>query len=136
MAGACADVTDGADVLVPMPLHYRRLVTRRFNQAVLLADALSHLVGVPVNRFAVRRVRSTRQQVGLSREARAENLERAFRVADRTAIEGRTVVIVDDVLTTGASADALTLALSAAGARAVRLAVFAKVIRPASREPA
>lgn len=135
MAPAVGDVTRDADVLVPMPLHRRRLLSRRFNQAALIADALAPLVGVPVARYAVRRVRNTRHQVGLSREERADNLDRAFAVVDRAAIDGRTVVVVDDVLTSGATSDAIALALQAAGARSVRMAVFARVVGPGSREP-
>ena len=128
MAPRVTDVTEGADVLVPMPLHRIRLATRRFNQAVLIADALGPLVGVPVARHAVARVRHTPHQVGLTREARANNLNGAFRVTDRAAISGRTVTIVDDVLTSGASADALALTLTAAGATHVRVATFARVV--------
>lgn len=135
MAPAVRDVTDGADMLVPMPLHPRRLAARRFNQAALVADRLSPLVGVPVARGAVRRVRHTRQQVGLSRDERANNLHRAFAVPRRESVDGKVVLLVDDVLTTGASADAVALALKDAGARAVRVAVFARVV-PADREPA
>lgn len=134
MAPRVRDALDGADVLIPVPLHRRRLASRRFNQAVLLADKLSALTGVPVDRFAVRRVRATRHQVGLGRAERSDNLHKAFLVADRAAVAGRTVVMVDDVLTTGATADALALTLAAAGARTVRMAAFARVVGP-DREP-
>lgn len=128
------DVVSDADILIPVPLHRRRLAARRFNQAVLLADALSRELGVPVARDAVRRVVSTVQQVGLTREKRASNLNNAFKVMDRDAVDGRVVVMVDDVLTTGATADALALALSAAGASSVRIVTFARVVG-ADREP-
>jgi len=128
MAPVVRDVTDGADVLIPMPLHRRRLATRRFNQAALIADNLAPHVGVPVAMDAVRRVRHTARQVGLTRDARANNLHRAFAVADPSRIDGRAVVIVDDVVTTGASADAMALTLKAAGARFVGVAVFARVV--------
>ena len=135
MAPAVRDVTDGADILVPMPLHPRRLAARRFNQAVMIADRLSPLVGVPVARDVVRRVRHTRTQVGLSRDERSDNLHRAFAVPDPARIAGKVVVLVDDVLTTGASADAVALTLKDAGAAAVRVAVFARLV-PGDREPA
>lgn len=128
LAPAARDICEGADALIPVPLHRLRLAHRRFNQAVALADALSPLVGVPVARHAVARVRRTRAQAGLSREARADNLGNAFKVRDRAAVEGKTLVIVDDVLTTGASADAIAVALKASGARTVNVAVFARVV--------
>jgi ComF family protein len=134
MAPAVRDVTDGADVIVPMPLSRRRLAARRFNQAVLIADALAPMVSLPVARDVVSRVRHTRAQVGLSRDERASNLHRAFRVNDPGRIEDQTVVVVDDVLTTGASADVLATTLQAAGARSVRVAVFTRVVGN-DREP-
>ncbi|WP_108659767.1 ComF family protein [Acuticoccus kandeliae] len=135
MLPAIRDITTGADVLIPMPLHRRRLAARRFNQAVLLADAISGESGVPVDRFAVRRVRNTPRQVGLNRQDRANNLHKAFRVFTREAVAGKAVVVVDDVLTTGASADAIALTLQAAGARTVSIAVFSRVVGDV-REPA
>lgn len=134
MVPRVSEITADADVLIPVPLHRFRLAARRFNQAVLLADSLAPLVRVPVARFAVKRRRATRRQVGLSRDERANNLHDAFQVADHAAVEGRTVVLVDDVLTSGATADALALTLKAAGAATVRIAVFARVVGD-DREP-
>lgn len=128
MAPRIRDVTDGAGVLVPMPLHPRRLAARRFNQAVLIADALAPLVGVAVDRRAVRRIKHTGHQVGRSRDERANNMAGAFRVFDRAAIAGQHVVVVDDVLTSGATANAIALTLQAAGAASVRVAVFSRVV--------
>ena len=128
MAPAVRDVTAGADMLIPMPLHRRRLAARRFNQAAMIATRLAPQVGVPVAVDAVRRVRHTERQVGLSREARADNLHRAFAVPEPGKVAGKAVVIVDDVITTGASADAVALALKAAGARFVGVAVFSRVV--------
>ncbi|UOM36067.1 ComF family protein [Acuticoccus sp. I52.16.1] len=136
MAPAMADLVADADLLLPVPLHRRRLLKRRFNQAVLIADALAPLVGLPVVRHAVRRVRHTAHQVGLAREQRADNLHGAFKVVEPHAIAGRAVILVDDVLTSGATADALAVTLRAAGARGVRVAVFTRVVADANREPA
>jgi predicted amidophosphoribosyltransferase len=100
-----------ADLIVPVPLYPSRLWWRRFNQSAMLAIGLGRLAGVPVDCFAlrrVRRVRRTTSQVGLSAEQRRRNVAGAFRV-DRSAIgrvRGKRVVVVDDVITTGAAADA------------------------------
>jgi len=126
MANAARDLTDGADCLVPVPLHRTRLAARRFNQAALLADHLSPLLGLPVERHAVRRIRRTAHQVGLNRQERASNLHDAFCVKDVAAVEGRRIVLVDDVLTSGATADALAWTLRSAGAISVRVVVFAR----------
>ena len=135
MTPAIADLTDEADCLVPVPLHRRRLAARRFNQAALLADHLGPQVGLPVVRYAVQRIRPTEQQTGLSREERASNLHNAFAVKDREAIVGQRVVLVDDVLTTGATADALAWTLRAAGARSVSIGVFARAHAGGADEP-
>lgn len=134
MVPRIGDAARGADVIVPVPLHRRRLAARRFNQAVLLADALAPALRLPVARFAVSRTKSTRRQVGLTREERSNNLHNAFKITDHAAIDGRTVLLVDDVLTSGATADALASTLRAAGARGVRVAVFARVVGDV-REP-
>ena len=132
MAPAAREVTAEADCLLPVPLHRRRLAARRFNQAALIAEHLSPLVGLPVVRYAVQRVRRTPHQVGLNRDERANNLHNAFTVKDRDQVLGRRIVLVDDVLTTGATADALATTLRAAGARSVSVAVFARAIAGAS----
>jgi ComF family protein len=129
MARAGREVLGEADALVPVPLHWRRLFARRFNQAAVLASVISRASGVPVS-HAVRRVRATPQQVGLSRAERAANVQGAFRVAagDAAAVHGRRLVLVDDVLTTGATIDACARALLRAGARSVDVLVFARVV--------
>jgi predicted amidophosphoribosyltransferase len=80
MARAGRALLDGADALVPVPLHWRRLWTRRFNQSALLAKAISRSVGMPVAENALRRIKATPQQVGLSQKERASNVQGAFRV--------------------------------------------------------
>lgn len=119
-----------AELLVPVPLHRTRLWRRRFNQAALLARHLSRLSGRPLAPAALTRSKRTRQQVGLTRAQRAENLQGAFRVpnAARPLIEGRRILLVDDVLTTGATANAAARALLRAGAGAVDVLTFARVV--------
>lgn len=119
-----------AEVIVPVPLHRFRLWTRRFNQAAALAQVVSRGSGVPLAPLALARVKRTRQQVGLTRAQRADNLQGAFRVlpAGRMQIEGRRVLLIDDVLTTGATGNAAARALLRGGARAVDLLTFARVV--------
>jgi ComF family protein len=132
MARAGRELLEGADALVPVPLHWRRLWTRRFNQSALLSQAISHERGVPVNDTALKRIRPTAQQVGLTQSERAQNVQGAFRVtSDRKAeVAGRRLVLVDDVLTSGATTDACARALLRAGAQSVDLLVFARVVDP------
>jgi ComF family protein len=130
MARAGAEVLDGAHVLVPIPLHRRRLFSRRFNQAAALADAVSKVCGVPADPLALARVKATVPQVGLTRAQRADNVQGAFRAPEeaRPRIVGRRVVLIDDVMTSGATANACARVLLRAGAEQVNLLVFARVV--------
>jgi ComF family protein len=106
-------------VLVPVPLHPRRLRERGFNQSLLLARALGRARRLVVARRALVRIRATVAQPGLTRAEREENLRGAFAVRTAEAIRDHAVVLVDDVLTTGATANACAAALLAAGATRV-----------------
>lgn len=123
------ELLDEAEVIVPVPLHRWRLLSRRYNQAAEMARPLGRLAGVPVLPDALARVRQTETQGGKSAGGRRRNVAGAFAVpAGRTGqVRGRRVLLVDDVLTTGATAHACARALKAAGATAVGLAVIAKV---------
>jgi ComF family protein len=118
-----------ADALVPVPLHWRRLWARRFNQSAMLAAVISAESGVPVAAGALKRVKATAQQVGLSRTARAANVQGAFRVPKegKAAVSGRRLVLVDDVLTSGATLEGCARALLRAGAANVDALIFARV---------
>jgi ComF family protein len=130
MARAGRDVLDGADALIPVPLHWRRLWARRFNQSALLAKAISAESGVSVADGVLKRIKATAQQVGLSQAERALNVQGAFRVPAecKADVTGRHIVLVDDVLTSGATSDACARALLRAGAGRVDLLVFARVV--------
>src|SRR3954470_16121967 len=96
MARAGKDLFEGADALVPVPLHWRRLWARRFNQSAALAEAISRGSGIPVAHAPLRRVKPTAQQVGLSRAERATNVQGAFRVdaARKADIAGRPPILL------------------------------------------
>jgi ComF family protein len=129
MAQAGHELLGEADALVPVPLHWRRLWARRFNQSAVLANCLSATAQVPVS-TALKRARATPQQVGLSKTERAQNVQGAFRVpaAAKAEVSGRRLVLVDDVLTSGATLDACARALLRAGASQVDVLVFARVV--------
>ena len=122
---------DEADVLVPVPLHYTRLVMRGFNQSGWLAQAIWTETGRRLAVDALLRTRRTPSQAGLAGRARRRNVSGAFKVrASRAAaIEGKRVLLVDVVLTTGARLSACTRALKRAGARHVDVPVLARVVR-------
>jgi len=130
MVRAGKELFEGADALVPVPLHWRRLWARRFNQSAALAQAISRATAIPVTHTALRRVKATTQQVGLSRAERATNVQGAFRVdpAGKVEVAGRRLIVIDDVLTSGATSDACARALLRAGAAQVDVLVFARVV--------
>jgi ComF family protein len=130
MARAGQELLSQADVLVPVPLHWRRGWSRRYNQSGALARVISRQSGVKLASEALRRIRPTEQQIGLSRPQRAANVQGAFKVApERSAeITGRRVVLIDDVLTSGATTDACARALLRAKAAQVDVLVFARVV--------
>jgi ComF family protein len=117
----------GAEVLVPVPLHPRRRRERGFNQSALLARALAAPGRLRVAEDALARREDTPPQTGRSAAQRRANVAHAFVVRRRPAVAGRIVVLVDDVLTTGATARACARALTAAGAAEVRLITAARV---------
>jgi ComF family protein len=113
------------DAAVPVPLYWRRRLQRGFNQAELLARGLSRRTGIPVVR-ALGRLRPTPAQAGLSNSARRQNVSRAFRAH---GVQGTRILLIDDVMTTGATAASCAAALKQAGARRVSLLTVARVDR-------
>jgi ComF family protein len=119
------------DLIVPVPLHRWRLWNRRYNQSAELARALSRLSGIPADPFALARTRRTPSQGEMkSASARRRNVRGAFSVPERADVDGRTVLLIDDVLTTGATAHACAKALKKAGTKAVYVLALARVVRP------
>lgn len=119
------EMLTGADMLVPVPLHPSRLRRRMFNQSALLGELIARQSGVPLRQEALLRTRATTPQAGLSRKARKKNVSGAFSVG-KIPVSGQCVVLIDDVMTTGATLTACAKALKKAGAREVRVLVFAR----------
>ncbi len=118
------------DVLVPIPLHWGRLWRRRFNQAAILAGLIAQTSGVPSDPFLLKRLKATRTQTALTKAQRRDNLRGAFVVPAeaRAKVAGRRILLIDDVVTTGATADAAARVLLRAGAVAVDVLSFACVV--------
>ncbi len=125
---------DGLDLLVPVPLHRWRLWSRGFNQALVMALAIARRTGVPVDRDALLRTRATPSLKGLGRKARARAVAGVFAVAAdrRKDVRGKAIGLVDDVYSSGATTDAATRALLAAGARSVTVLCWARVLDTAA----
>jgi ComF family protein len=117
-------------LLVPVPLHRTRLWQRGFNQSALVARELSRRLKVPANPVALRRSRRTPPLKGMSPLQRRKTVAGAFHVADKAAVAGKTVILIDDVLTTGSTAEACARTLQRAGAARVELITWARVLRP------
>ncbi len=132
MARAGADLMGDADLIVPVPLHRKRLFRRRYNQSAVLALSLSRLSAIPAAVDALVRTRHTPPMGGLSRDARLRNLRGAIAVRPgrEAMLAGRKILLIDDVLTTGATAQACARALRRAGVSRVDVLSLARVVRP------
>lgn len=119
LANAGSDLLAEADVLVPVPLHRTRLWQRRFNQSAVLAFEVSRLSGVPVDLQMLTRARATTNQVGLSQAERKKNVAGAFRLGIGSKVDGRHVLLIDDVITTGSTVTACVSVLRQGGAARV-----------------
>jgi ComF family protein len=129
MVQAGREVLAEADLIVPVPMYRFRLWQRRYNQAALLANAVSGATGVPISLDALQRVRHTRPQVGLGRGERQKNLIGAFKVPAgcESLIAGRRVIVIDDVRTTGSTLNACAHILRKAGAARIDVLTFTLV---------
>ena len=114
------------EALIPVPLHWRRRVQRRFNQSELLARAVASAAGKQVLPRALRRTKFTKPQAALDRARRAENVQGAFRLRWPKSVKGRVILLVDDVMTTCATAEACSRALLKGGAKTVYVAIYAR----------
>lgn len=128
MARAGAEMLAEAEIIVPVPLHRWRLLARRYNQAALLALALGRLSGKAVAPDLLLRTRRTEVQGHLGRDERRRNVRGAFAVKPGAAVAGRTVLLVDDVLTTGATLGECARVLAGAGAAAVDVLTLGRVV--------
>lgn len=117
------------DLIVPVPLHWRRLFMRRFNQSALLGFGLSRALHIPCLPQGLKRTRYTTPQMRLPRAERLKNVRNAFAVPDAAGIEGKHVLLVDDVVTTGATVAACAAALKKAGAASVHVLALARTVK-------
>lgn len=122
------ELVEASDVIIPVPLHYWRFVSRRYNQSALLASALHKNTGLPVLQDGLMRTRSTAHQTGLSKQQRQDNVKGAFAINDRhaSAMKGKSVLLIDDVMTTAATIDQCTHALIKGGAMQVNVLTLAR----------
>ena len=130
MLRAGSELIADADMVVPVPLHRRRFLWRRFNQSAELGRAIAAATGLRFEPELVFRRRATRQQVGLGRTERDDNVRGAFVVEKpaREAVRGRRILVIDDVFTTGATVSAVARSLKRAGAGGVDVLTFARVL--------
>ena len=116
------------DVMIPVPLHIRRLRERGFNQALLLVKELNRRIGIPYEERALKKIKDTPVQIALKKRERRKNLTGVFQVKDTGTIKGKSVVLVDDVYTTGATVNECSRALLKAGAEQVAVLTVARAL--------
>lgn len=116
------------EIIVPVPLHKKRIRSRGFNQAVLLGELLAHGWRLSMERRVLKRIRWTEPQISMSAEERRINVKGAFAVADSVAVAGKRVLIVDDVITTGSTVEECSRMLKCAGASDVAVVAVARAV--------
>ncbi len=128
LAKAGGELIRASDIIIPVPLHYWRFVSRRYNQSALLAQALAKTCGLPHLPDGLLRTRKTLSQTGLSRAQRENNVRGAFAANPKhlATLKGKSVLLMDDVFTTGATIEACTKALLKAGASSVNVLTLAR----------
>ena len=125
------EILGRSDMLIPVPLHWRRLVKRHYNQAALLAQKVSALSGVRVESTLLTRVKNTPSQGHLTREQRQENVKNVFKIKDgkQALLNQKVITLIDDVYTSGATVNACATVLLKAGAKEVNILTLARVAR-------
>jgi ComF family protein len=121
-------VASGADIMVPVPLHVKRIRQRGFNQAILVGGLLSRKWGLPFYRDGLCRTRWTEPQISLSVDEREKNVRGAFAVKKAEAFKGKRIILVDDVYTTGSTVSECARALKRVGAEAVFVVTVARAV--------
>lgn len=137
MTIAGKELIESADMIVPIPLHYRRFLKRTYNQAAELSRNIARSTGKPLQPFVLKRQKNTRQQVGLLKKARQRNMIGAFIVPEKekAKIKDKRILLVDDVFTTGATARSATKALLRGGAKSVDVLTFSRVLPDLYEDP-
>ena len=120
--------SEGADWIVPVPLHYTRLIKRKYNQSALLAQKLSEMTAIPYNNLALVRSRKTKPQVEVSGKERITNVKNAFSIKDSAPIKGKRIILIDDIITTGSTVKECALVLKKAGAKSVDILTIARTV--------
>lgn len=118
----------GADVFIPVPMHYKKLIKRRYNQAALLALELSQLTNISTDLTNLVKIKNTKPQVNYSKAEREQNLKHAFSVQNPQMVRGKRVVLIDDVLTTGTTLEECAKVLLKNGALSVDALTVARVL--------
>ena len=120
----------GDTILIPVPLHRTRLWQRGFNQSLLVAREIGRRLKIRSDPFSLRRLRRTAPLKGMSALQRRKTVGGAFGLRDKSAVAGKTIILIDDVLTTGSTAEACARTLKRAGAARVELITWARVVKP------
>lgn len=117
---------DNYEVVIPVPLHWRRLLTRGFNQSAVLASAMARELNLRLELYSLKRVKNTKPQYGLTRRERKENVKNAFKVINNAKVKGKRILLVDDVYTTGATVGECSKVLKKAGADMIGVLTLAR----------
>jgi ComF family protein len=128
MYQANKDMFQNAEVIIPIPLHKMRLFKRKYNQAALLAKELSKLSNLLYTSFAIKRLCHTTPQAGLSLKQREKNLKKAFKISNKEIIKNKIVILVDDVVITGATVRSCSQEILNSGVREVRVLSLARTV--------